>query len=101
MNDHPFVPSDDGADERVRFSVSLSAQDHEAIERIAKFWNDFAEAQGKPRSRKWKLNSALERLLRAQLDAFSHQIGADVRDTERSEEKLRKILAEVRKQSKK
>jgi hypothetical protein len=80
MND-PYIPEDEEQLGRTRFSVSVSTETHGDLKNVAKFWNAYAELQGKPRSRKWKVTTVMEQMLKVALRDFWKRLDVDVSET--------------------
>lgn len=65
----PLFPDDEDQPGRARFSISLKAERLELVKLLAQFWNEYAELQNRKRPRKWKVSSAVERLVEESLRA--------------------------------
>lgn len=96
-----YYPVDeDSEDERVKTSVRLPKQDHDDIEIIAELWNEFDRVLDRPRPRKWKAASVIERLIEVGIDGFWGQVGGRPDTKEGREEFVRKAVEKIQSQKK-
>lgn len=96
-----YYPIDDDSDEeRVRFSVRLSARQNEDLESIAKLWNEIDLVLERKRPRKWKSASVIERMVQVGIDGFWEQIGGRPPSKEGRQDFIRKAIADLRKPKK-
>lgn len=93
------VEDDEGPD-RVRFTVSLTKEQHADLELVAEIWNELDRALGKER-KKWKLNGVIERLAAIGIDGFWQQMGGRPPTREGREEFIAEAVERIRRSEKK
>lgn len=75
MANRYYPLEDEDGPGRVRLSISLTKEQHEQLELVARLWNALDDALERPRGRKWKITSVIERMVVVGLDGFWNEIG--------------------------
>jgi hypothetical protein len=97
-----YYPLDDAkVGEPIRTSVSLTPEQHQDVELIAKLWNELDKELGRRRPRKWKAASVMQRLIAVGIDGFWGQIGGRPTTKDEREAVIAKVVALAREKSKK
>ncbi|HYH96905.1 hypothetical protein [Hyalangium sp.] len=97
-----YYPLDDAkVGEPIRTSVSLTPEQHQDVELIAKLWNDLDKELSRRRPRKWKAASVMQRLIAVGIDGFWAQIGGRPVTKDAREEAISKVVSLARERTKK
>jgi hypothetical protein len=93
-----YYPAEDETEPNaVRFSVTLTKEQHADLELVARLWNEFDARLGIKRQHKWKLNSVLARFVSLGLDGQWEELGGRPSTAEGREEVVRVAAERVKK----
>lgn len=78
--DRPTFLADEETEDVVRFTIGLPSGEHALLKELGELYDALARIQGRKRAKKWKVNRLVQRMVAAQVDALSAQMGVDLRD---------------------
>lgn len=101
MANRYYPLEEESEDDRVRLSISLSKEQHAALQLIELLWNALDDALGRQTGRKWKISRVVERFVSVGIKGFWDEVGGEPAPGMSNEEFIRQAVDRVRRQAKK